>query len=188
MKRINLLPKLKQQELSYERVFYSVARAAMAAVVILLLGVVVQIGVYIYLNGKVKSVAAEIEQLTRQANKTESVSVKQQIKAANAQITDFTTLSQKTPQWASVISAFIKDIPSGIKITQFEARAEKQEIIISGYSPTRDLVIDLYNNINTDKEHFKNINYPLANITQPTNVRFSFTFNVADGFLVKGAK
>lgn len=188
MKRINLLPKPKQRELSFERVFYSVAIAAIIAVGILILVVVVQLGVYFYLNGKVKSVDAEIEQLKRQANKSESVSVKAQIKTANAQILDFTKLSEQTPQWASIITAFIKDIPQSVKITQFDAHTDKQVIEISGYSPTRDSVIDLYNNINTDKAHFKNIDYPLENVTQPTDVRFSFTFNVADGVLVKGVK
>ncbi len=188
MKRINLLPEPKRRELSYERIFYSIAVAAAAGVAILLLSVVVQFGVYLYLNGKVKSVDAEIEQLKRVANKTENNDVKKKIKIANAQIADFTKLSQQTPQWASVIAAFIKDVPQGIKITQFDAETVKQTITISGYSPTRDSVIDLYNNINTDKEHFKNINYPLQNVTQPTDVRFSFIFNVADGLLVKAVK
>ena len=188
MKRINLLPKLKQREISHEKVFYSVAVAVVIGVTILLLAVVAQFGVYLYLSSKVKSVDAEIEQLKRQANKTENADVKQRIKLANSQISDFTKLSSQTPQWADIISAFIKDIPQTVKITQFDANTEKQEIVISGYSPTRDLVIDLYNNLNSDKKYFKSINYPLENITQPTNVRFNFTFNVADGVLVRGDK
>ncbi len=186
MKRINLLPKLKQRELNHERTLYSLAVALIAATVILLIGLLVQFGVWTYLNRKMKVSETEIEQLKAVANKSENSTIKEQIKQVNAQIQDFTNLTAKTPQWSVVLSAFVKNIPNGVKVTQFDGDAVKKEVTISGYSPSRDLVIDLYNNINADKEHFKNINYPLENVTQPTNVRFYFTFQLADGILIKG--
>ncbi len=185
MRRINLLPKSKQIELGYERVLYSVAVAVIVAILILMLAVVVQVGVYVYLDRKVSSVNEEIDQLKKLANKTENAEVKQQIRLVNAQLDDFSKLSDKTPQWAEIIAALIKDIPDSVKITQFNADTAKQEITITGYSPTRDLVIELYNNINSDKAHFKNINYPLENVSQPTDVRFFYKFSVADNALVK---
>lgn len=186
MKRINLLPKSKQQELVYERALYSVTVAIVIATVILLLGVLVQFGVWTYLNRKVQASAAEIEELKRVANKSENANVKEQIKAVNAKLNDFSNLTAKTPHWADVLAAFVKNVPEGVKITNFNADAEKNEVSINGFSPSRDLVIDLYNNINADKEHFQNINYPLENVTQPTNVQFNFTFSITDGVLIKG--
>lgn len=186
MKRINLLPKLKQQELSYERTLYSVTVAVVIATVILLIGVLVQFGVWTYLNRKTQASEAEIELLKATASKSENAEVKEKIQRANSQIIDFNNLMAKTPAWSEVMAAFVKNVPAGVKITAFEADAVKKEISIAGYSPTRDSVIDLYNNINADKDHFKNINYPLENVTQPTNVRFIFTFNIANGVLIKG--
>ncbi len=186
MKRINLLPRLKQQELSYERTLYSVTVAVVIATVILLIGVLVQFGVWTYLNRKTQASEAEIELLKATASKSENAEVKEKIQQANSQIIDFSNLMAKTPAWSEVMAAFVKNVPAGVKITAFEADAVKKEISIAGYSPTRDAVIDLYNNINADKDHFKNINYPLENVTQPTNVRFIFTFNIANGVLIKG--
>ncbi len=186
MKRMNLLPKLKQRELEYERTLYSLTVAVVIATVILFIGVLVQFGVWTYLNNKIKASDAEIQELKNEANKSENATVKEEIKKVNAQIQDFTNLTAKTPQWSVVLAAFVKNVPNGVKITQFDADSVKKEVTISGYSPTRDLVIDLYNNINADKEHFKNINYPLENVTQPTNVRFYFTFSIADGVLIAG--
>ncbi len=186
MKRINLLPKLKQRELSYERVFYGVKVAVALGAAIMLVGVLVQLGVWSYLNRKIKASDVQIAELKAVANKSENAVVKQQIQQANAQIIDFGNLSAKTPQWSKVMNAFVKNVPQGVMITTFDADTAKKQIDIAGFSPTRDLVIDLYNNINSDKEHFKNINYPLENVTQPTNVRFIFTFNIADGLLVEG--
>lgn len=162
--------------------------AVVVAVIVLLFGVVVQFGVWAYLNKKIHTSQAEIEQLKRVANKSENASVKEEIKHVNAEIQDFTDLTAQTPHWSRVLAAFVKNVPVNVNITQFDADAAKQEITISGFSPSRDLVIDLYNNINADKEHFKNINYPLENVTQPTDVRFNFTFSIADGVLVELAK
>ena len=187
MKRINLLPKSKQVELGFERVLYSVVVAVVVAILILLMAVVVQVGVYVYLDRKVSTVNEEIDQLKKLANKSENAEVKQQIRLVNAQIDDFTKLSEQTPQWAELLAALTKDIPESVKITQFDADTEKKEVSITGYSPTRDLVIELYNNINSDKVHFKNINYPLENVSQPTDVRFFFKFLVADNALIKSS-
>lgn len=188
MKRINLLSKQKQHELVNEHTLYSVSVAVVLATLILILGVVVQLGVWVYLDRTAKSVSDQITQLQAIANKSENADLKQQIKLANNEIQDFSSLYNKTPQWSDVLAAFVKDVPNTVKITQFDAQTDKQLITISGYSPTRDLVIDLYNNINADKDHFKNIDYPLANVTQPTDVRFFFTFSIADGVLTKGQK
>ena len=139
-----------------------------------------------YLSRKLNTSDTEIEYLKTIANKSENATVKEEIKIANAQIQDFNNLSLKTPKWSVVLEAFVRNVPEGVKITQFDANSTKKEITISGYGPTRDLVIELYNNINSDKEHFKNINYPLENVTQPSDVRFYFTFAIADGVLVEG--
>jgi Tfp pilus assembly protein PilN len=187
MKRINLLPKQKQKELAQERRLYSVSRAIGLSAIILLLGVAVQFGVWAYLSRQIKSSQAEIEQLKGIANKSENAAVKGQIIKVNGILSDFNKLSAKNPQWSAVLSAFVKNVPNGVKISQFDASVEKKEVLISGFSPSRDLVIDLYNNINSDKEHFANINYPLENVTKPTNVLFNFTFTVNDNLLVKEA-
>lgn len=188
MKRINLLPKNKQIEISHEKTFYSVSVAVVISTLIIFIGIAVQFGVLAYLNNEISSVNAEIEQLKKAVNKSENAAVKMQIKTANAQISDFLTLDAGTPHWSTVMAAFVTHVPDNVRITQFEGKTSTGEITITGFSPTRDLVIDLYNNINSDKEHFKDINYPLENVTQPTNVRFNFQFFVADKVLVKDVK
>jgi hypothetical protein len=49
-------------------------------------------------------------------------------------------------------------------------------VSITGFSPTRELVIQLYNNILQDNKDFYNVNYPFENLGKPTNVNFHFNF------------
>lgn len=184
IRHMNLLPKHKQDELAHEKLFYSLSVACVIASILMVVGVVVQFGVHTYLGQEIDTVQAEIDTMKRTANKTENAAVKQKIKVANAQIENFASLTSKAPQWSQVFAAFLNNVPPDIKITNLKANAEKKEITINGYAPTRDLVIELYNNINADKDHFKDINYPLENVSRPTNVLFTFTFTVVESLLI----
>ena len=55
--------------------------------------------------------------------------------------------------------------------------------MISGYSPTRELVISLYNSILQDDQDFKNIDYPLENVAKAIDINFHFTFSIQDSLL-----
>ncbi len=184
MKRMNLLPKQKQQELRYEQLFHSVTVALVLAATVLLLGIVVQLGVWTYFDRTQVSTIREIEALKQATDKTENAELKKQIRTVNNQVSDFTNLLKQTPQWSQVLDAFAAQVPGGVLIARFDADTEQSKIDISGFSPTREQVIELYNNINADKTHFKDIDYPLENVASPKNVKFKFTFYVQDGFLI----
>ncbi len=183
MKRLNLLPRLKQQELAYERIYHSLFVAGSIAVAIVLFGVLSQIAAHFYLSRHLATIESEIEVLKRTANKEENAVVKKQIILTNSILDDFSNLAKTSPQWSRVLEAFIQHVPADVRVTNFTADIEKKQITIIGFSPTRDAVIDVYNNINADKEHFKDINYPLENVAQPTNVQFTFTFTIVDSVL-----
>lgn len=184
MKKINLLPKPRQSELTYEQIYHSIFVAVVLAVCILLIGVVVQLLTWAYLERSQVTLAADIEQLKRAIDKTENAELKKQIQYANSQMKDFANLGNLQPQWSPLLDAFASKIPAGVKISQFSADSTKLKVDITGYSPTRELVIELYNNINADQEHFKDIDYPLENVAKPVDVQFHFTFYIAEGVLV----
>ncbi len=183
MKRINLLPKPKRTELMYERLYHNLIVAIVLAVCILLSGVVSQLLVWGYLENAQATLSSEIEILKSQINKTENAELKQQIRFVNNQMKDFENLSISQPQWSKVLNAFAADIPDGVKISQFNADS-KLKVDITGFSPTREGVIELYNNIKNDTDHFKDIDYPLENISKPTDVRFHFSFTIQSGILI----
>ncbi len=184
IKRLNLLPKAKQEELHYEQLFHSVSVALSLAVAILLAGIVAQLLVWTYFDRTQVGMAHEIEALKEATDKTENAELKKQIRVVNNQVDDFANLLTKTPQWSVVLDAFAAQVPSGMLINRFDADTAKLKVDIAGFSPTREQVIELYNNINADKVNFKDIDYPLENVASPLNVQFKFTFFVQDGVLV----
>ncbi|MEZ4180381.1 MAG: hypothetical protein R3B41_02625 [Candidatus Doudnabacteria bacterium] len=182
-RHLNLLPHFKQEEIYFEKVTYAVGVAITVSTIILLIGVVLQVVVSIFLVQQVDSIDSQIVSLTKSVDETENTALKKEIKAINDVMTDFKNLQNTTPEWAEVIDSISRQIPSGVLIDNLGANLETRAIEISGFAPTRELVIELYNNIKADREHFEDINYPLENVSKPVDVDFYYTFYVKEEFL-----
>ncbi|HMQ01654.1 MAG TPA: hypothetical protein PKD79_01125 [Candidatus Doudnabacteria bacterium] len=184
MKRINLLPQPKQSEIFYEDIFRNVVTFVVLSVAILLLGILAQVGVWVYLEQKEARVIAEVSRIQQSIDESENAQLKQEVRQINVLMSDFENLSNTTPEWSKVLKAFTQLVPNGVRISEFNSDVATGIVDISGYAPTREAVIELYNNINGDKINFKDINYPLENVAQPTNIIFNFRFSIQEGILV----
>ena len=183
MKDINLLPKPRQQELSYAAILQSASLVLWISIASFVVVFAAQVGLKFYLQDKATQVAAQIQQLQGQVNKDQNAQIKSQIAQYNNQIADYQNLAAATPKWSQVLKAFAPLPPAGIKIISFNVDASNKSVAITGYSPTRDLVLTLYNNILADKKDFYNIDYPLENLINPTDVSFHYTFFIQDSLL-----
>jgi Tfp pilus assembly protein PilN len=183
MKTINLLPKSKQQDLRYELFFRSLIVFFQVSAITFLVVFAGQFLTRIYLSQALQNVNSQIESIKRLSNKEENTTLKNQIKLVNNQITDYKTLAEAAPHWSRVLKAFAADVPDGVQVVSFVADSSKKQITINGSGKTRDDIITLYNNINNDQTNFSNIDYPLENVSRPTNAPFHFTFTIRDTLL-----
>lgn len=183
MRIINLLPKHKIKELYYENLFRSVMVGIQFAVVTFILVFLGQLGTKFYLVRQAADLDSQITAIKQQTNKEENTKLKNQISLINNRITDFSNLADATPHWSKALRAFAGNVPTGIKITAFNGDLGKKHVDIQGYSPTRELVIALYNKINSDTANFSNIDYPLENVAKENDVTFHFSFSINDSLL-----
>jgi Tfp pilus assembly protein PilN len=181
MRVINLLPKEKQLEFRYRKMYrsllmlFSIVGASFALVVLF------QFGSRLYMERQIKQVKLETEKLRAISNKEENNELKKRIQQINSQVTDFNKLSEEAPQWSGVVRAFAKLVPADVYVQIFSVDIAKRQVNITGFAPRRELVIALYNNIKGDTEHFANIDYPLENVSRPTDVQFRYSFTVQEG-------
>lgn len=182
MKIINLLPKIRQKELMYERLFSKSLKLVWLAVAGTFLVVGLQIGVKIYLQRQMADVQKEIESLKSQVSKSENDEIRQTIKKVNGYITDYKTLST-SPKWSKVLDAFSKLPPPEVGIGSMQLDLAKRTVRIQGFAPTRESVIELYERIKADSENFENIDYPLENVAKPTDNSFHFTFTIKESLI-----
>jgi hypothetical protein len=183
MKIINLLPKIKQQALRNEITFRNVLIVFWISLFSFALVFAVQFALKVYLEQKSRVVSSEITRLKLLVSKEENAKVKEQIRVINNYISDYKTLADSVPKWSQVIEAFVVLPPEGVSINSFQVDLNRKIVNIGGFSPTRELVIDLYNNIKADEKHFSNVDYPLENVVRAKDIAFHFTFNIKDDLL-----
>jgi Tfp pilus assembly protein PilN len=183
MKQINLLPKIRLQGVRYRNVLSGLYLAWWITLASFALVFLAQFTAKVYLNSQSQAVSNNIGQLRGQVNKEENTQIKAQIKDINNRILDYKRLAENSPKWSRVLKAFAVLPPAGVKINSLNVNFDQKSVGITGFAPTRELVIVLYNSIRQDDQHFYNIDYPLENVAKPANVNFHFTFYVKDSLL-----
>lgn len=183
MKTINLLPKLRQQELRDEAVLRTLFRVIQISVFSFLLVFLVQFGGNRYLSTKASDTAEKVKQLQQQVNKQENSKVKAQVEAINSVIANYKDLALVSPKWSKVVKAFTVLPPDDVVVSSMVIDFPKKSISIRGYSPTRELVIEFYNNILKDTKNFYNVDYPLENVASPKDINYHFTFFIHEELL-----
>ncbi len=143
----------------------------------------VQFGARLYLQSQLTKINYKIGEIKSQVDKNENADLKKKIKAVNDLTSDYNNLVNSSPKWSKLLKVFSVIPPEGVRITNFAVDLNKKQVTINGISPTRDLVIKLYENIKADKEHFYNVNYPLENVAKATNISFHYSFNFKDGII-----
>ncbi len=179
MKLINLLPKSRQQELRYERVFHSFLVVVWFSIASFILVIGVQLAAKIYLQAEVVRVAADIQNLKSQVSKSENEQLKKKITSINNYITDFKNLST-IPKWSKALIAFSALPPEDVGITAFNLDIKTKAVRIQGFAPTREVVDEFYKNIIADTKEFTGVDYPLENVAKPKDNDLHFTFYVKE--------
>lgn len=179
-KVINLLPKPKQKELHYDSMLHSLWTIVIWSCLSFAAVFAAQFATKFYLQLEGQVIHDQIIALQKEVDKQQNSDVKAKIAVANNLIKDYHKLAVASPQWSKIIKAFAPLPPAGIKINTFAVNTSNKSVVITGLSPTRDLVIMLYNTILADQKDFYGIDYPLENVVAPTNNSFHFTFYVQD--------
>lgn len=182
-KVINLLPKSRLKDLYQETIFYRLLSVVWLTVFSFTIVIGVQIYAQFQLQRELDSYQGQVDQLRQQVNKKENSELKDRIKNLNNIIGDYKNLSAGIPKLSKVLVAFAALPPEGVSINSMAIDPIKKTAVVSGFSPTRDGVIDFYNALVSDSQNFNNVDYPLQHIVKATDVPFQFTFSIQDQLL-----
>jgi Tfp pilus assembly protein PilN len=177
MKIINLLPKEEQILLKQERAYTTVRHAAIYVVISYILVCVGLFGARLYMQQSLGNLDNEIKQQQAIVSKQDNAALNASIVLDNASIQDYNSVSALNPNWSKVLEEFVKLVPSGVSVQTFNASTDSGQIEILGAAQTRQAVLDLRSNILNDPM-FENIDLPLDNLQQPTNLSYHYTFFV----------
>lgn len=183
MRLINLLPQHKQRELRDKALLHNFIVVIGVTVFTFALVILAQVGAKVYLKSQIASVTDDIAWIKTQVDKKENAALKDKIKVVNDTIADYQQLAGSGIAWSRVLKAFVVLPPPGVQIQSFTVEPSKKMVTITGFSPTRELVIELYNRIQADGAHFTGVDYPLENVAKPVDINFHFSFYIQEDLL-----
>lgn len=126
-------------------------------------------------------------QLQQQAVSTEqNQKLKKQLNDFNARLKNLVNLDEHQALWSEVVINFARLVPTDVAIDSFIADRQTGRIKIAGQAKTRESVLQLRNNL-LGSEYFRDVNFPLSNLTRATNVNFRYNFFINENRLLKNS-
>lgn len=165
---LNLLPPQKKAELR-SAFLYSFLQTM---VLLVLIGV--SVGSFSLLSARfiMKKNLSDVSR--RNAPETQEFkSVSETIKSINTHMTRLELLNGQFNDWSRLLLAVEGAVPPGVVINQL-AVSQAGVVTMSGNGATRDSVLALRRNLEANPL-FSNVQSPLSNILQRTDVKFEFT-------------
>ncbi|MEK7510566.1 MAG: PilN domain-containing protein [Patescibacteria group bacterium] len=197
---INLLPPIDKERFRQEQVFRLIGIVGMVLVFSLISLFLLLLAIRIYLAGQIQTrelmIALQKKELARQEL------LKKNIQEKNSRVREMLSFYQNQSILSETFQEISALLPEGVYLTSLtytppllvkeeatEGRGEKKEtknakVFLAGFAPTRKEVLALRRNLKS-KESFLGLYGPLSNWVIPTDVNFSFQFEIPS---VKGQR
>lgn len=175
MKIINLLPQDAQRKVTLEFVFNRVLTFWILVIVSLLVFLAMAFAAKVYLqriNSQTDTLITENEAIL---NSADFKGLQDEILTLTGDIKEINNLRSHHYYWSKALIALADLTPTSVQLNQATLDRETGRVDIAGQALTREDVIELWSRI-IKSEHFKGINFPLANLERATIANFTFTF------------
>jgi len=155
-------------------VFSGLILILLSLVLILLLG-----GLLIFLNFRFQAIEKEIITEQSRVIQTETIrSMERKIKELNKELKEVREAQIKESNIYSVLDDISQNVLFGVEVYSLRIDRGTKRVNVSGYSSTRENLLIIKEILETS-DNYRNINFPLANLTNPRDIDFSFSFEYA---------
>lgn len=156
-------------------VFSGLILILLSLVLILLLG-----GLLIFLNFKFQVIEKEIISEQSRVIQSETVrSMERKIKELNKELEEVKEAQTKESNIYSILDNISQNVLVGVEVYSLRIDRETKRVNVSGYSPARENLLIIKEILETS-DNYKNIDFPLANLTNPRDIDFGFSFDYVD--------
>lgn len=132
--------------------------------------------VRIYVKAQAESVKFLVEAERTRLQSTQTAELREKITKGSQNISKLNSFYKNKVETTKILETIFQIVPKQISLTSLSWRREGV-VAISGFSPTREVLFELRNNLQSEVR-FSDINFPPQNFVKPTNIDFQATFKV----------
>lgn len=168
---INLLPPEYKENLLFEEAKRLVIILGSLVFISLVSLALILFSIKIYLSSQVKIQKDFLDLQTQKKENPEIGQLENEVRAANKKISQLDNFYKKQGSFSEVMGKINKAIPAGLYLNNFAYSKTDSKIILAGYSPARETLVQFRKNL---EEIFQQkVDIPPANWIKPVNVDFS---------------
>ncbi|MEK9180667.1 MAG: PilN domain-containing protein [Patescibacteria group bacterium] len=179
---INLLPKEDQKEVVLEKINSKVLNFFLWIFVSLAIIAALFVAARFYLKFELQTTTDQIALQQQVVSKEENQKLKNQLVEFNNHLSNLIILSEHHALWSEIVTEFARLVPVEVAVDSFVADRKTGNIKISGFAKNREAILLLRKNL-LSSEYFLDVNFPLSNLTRPTDANFNYSFYINPKYL-----
>jgi len=184
MIKMNLLPPGQKKRIKILILYRDIISSGLILFLMFLLLIIFLGGSLTFLNMQYLTFEKDINDQQSRVIQTETSktiplkTIQDKIKELNDGILAIKKIEDAKSNLYDVLDRINEEIFQGVKIYSLQAENDSKLITVSGYSSSRENLVAIRKILNSDS-HYKEVDFPLSNLANPTNInfRFSFTYN-----------
>ena len=180
---INLLPPNYKKELLEEEYYKIVLVLGFFAIIFLISLASILFSVNIYVSSQFRVEKQLSDEFQKEMEFSEIRQLEDEIKLINQEISQVSLFYQEQISLVEILNQLYEIMPQGIYFKSVSLNPISEEghrflISVSGFSPSRDLLLELENNLKAKQEIFKFISFPSSTWTKPSDIDFSLNLKI----------
>jgi len=174
---INLLPPKEKETLLKEKQKSQVFILGITIFASLLFLILILFSIKVNLKNEVNSQKTTLEKEQKIFKMSEMQNLEKEIKDLNITLSKLDSFYQEKFYLTDILRELSETLPPGLYLKRISFNAESQEISLSGFSPTREILSEFKRNLEKEKI-FKDVYFPPSNWLYSTNIDFFATFKI----------
>lgn len=169
---INLLPLEEKKVILAEKTKKLILILALVVLFALICLIIILAFLKIYLLIQIDFQEVNLELTKKQAEGSELQIIREKIKDSNTKFERADNFYEQKFSLEEALRKLIQTIPEGIHLTDLSYSKESLQILLAGFSPSRDLLVQFKKNLE-EREDFQEIYFPPSTWIEPVNIDFA---------------
>lgn len=174
---INLLPPQQREELLAEEKFKLILTLGIIILAFLLSLILILFLIKISLSTDLEIQKIYFEQRKKELETLGIQELEERIKDYNLTLSKLKTFYQDKADLISILEKIFQALPQGTYLTSLNFNPQISQFSLTGFSPSREILLQFKENLEKTAG-FKEIDFPVQNLIQTTNIDFSVNFKI----------
>jgi len=179
---INLLPPKEKEEILKEENWKLLMILGMILLFFLISLLLILFSIKIFIVGEVEAQKIIFAEREKEFKSTQMQNLQNNLTAFNKKLSQLDSFYQNQSNFSEILEEISKTLPSGVYLNNLSivsqgGKNEGSGCSISGFSPSRQILLILKDNLEKEK-NFQEVYFPPSNWVKPADINFTINFKI----------